>query len=819
MNTIGEGVGTKVHAFGGYLSPRRVVGIVAICMALSTSGSGEIPQVKIENPQSGFPTEEMGRSVSVDGDTVVVGAPDTNANGTSEAGTVQIFRSDGLGSWTLETEIIAADAEAEDGFGCAVSLSGNTAIIGARGGDEGTTNTGSVYVYTRSGSVWTFQQKLTASDAAAYDAFGYTVSISGDTALVGAPYEGWPGAAYVFTRTGGVWSQQTKITGDAEWWEEDGFGWSVAVSGDTAVVGELGEDDKGSGSGAAYVFTRSGGVWSRQAKLYASVPAERDYFGISVAISGDTIIVGAQGEDWMGPYIGSAHVFTRAGGVWSHQAKLTEGERKYFGYSVAVSGDTAVVGAPRYGNVGATFVFTRSGGVWSQQIRLLASDYHSDDYFGISVSVSGDTAAVGAFGVDDGGPESGAAYVFTRSGAVWTQEEKLTGPRDTALYDNFGDAVAISGDTTIIGVKYDDDLGNMSGSAYIFTLSGNDWIQQAKLTADDGAPDDGFGESVSISGDTAVVGTWGDDDAGDFSGSAYVFTRTSGVWTQEAKLVANDAEESDLFGRSVSVSGDAAVVGAVGDDDAGYFSGSAYVFIRSGGIWTQQAKLTASDADMFDMFGESVAISGDTVVVGADEDSDIANSAGSVYVFTGSGGVWTQQQKLTAADTEASDYFGSIVAVSGDTAVVGARGDDDGGNYSGSAYVFRRSGGVWTQEAKLVAPDPAESDYFGRSVAVSGDRAVIGVLGDDDGGESSGSTYVFTRSGGVWTQEVKLTASDAAASDSFGSSVAVDGARVICGASGDDDPESSSGSAYVFDFTPPDTEPATVPTRIWRIFK
>ncbi len=259
-----------------------------------------------------------------------------------------------------------------------------------------------------------------------------------------------------------------------------------------------------------------------------------------------------------------------------------------------------------------------------------------------------------------------------------------------------------------------------------------------------------------------------DDDAGSESGSAYVFVRSGTTWSQQAKLTAFDAAAIDQFGYSVAISGDTAIVGAYGDDDAGSASGSAYVFVRSGTTWSQQAKLTALDAAASDQFGYSVAISGDTAIVGAYLDDDAGSASGSAYVFVRSGTTWSQQAKLTASDGAASDLFGYSVAISGDTAIVGAYGDDDAGSDSGSAYVFVRSGTTWSQQAKLTALDAAAVDCFGYSVAISGDTAIVGAYLDDDAGSASGSAYVFVRSGTTWSQQAKLTASDGAASDQFG---------------------------------------------------
>ena len=241
---------------------------------------------------------------------------------------------------------------------------------------------------------------------------------------------------------------------------------------------------------------------------------------------------------------------------------------------------------------------------------------------------------------------------------------------------------------------------------------------------------------------------------------------------QVAKLTASDAASRDFFGKSVAVDGDTAVIGAVGDDDAGSSSGSVYVFVRSNGGWVEQAKLTASDAADHDLFGNSVAVDGDTAVISAQSKDGVGSRSGAVYVFVRSGDEWVEQAKLTASDAADHDLFGAPAAVDDDTAVFGAHYDDDGGYRSGAVYVFVRSDGGWVEQAKLTASDAASHHYFGSSVAVTGDTILIGADGDDNAGEDSGSMYVFVRSGDGWVEQAKLTASDAAQSDRFGTSVA-----------------------------------------------
>jgi hypothetical protein len=388
----------------------------------------------------------------------------------------------------------------------------------------------------------------------------------------------------------------------------------------------------------------------------------------------------------------------------------------------------------------------------------------------------------------------------------WIEQDKLLAS-DGAADDHFGDPVSISGDSVIIGSAYDDDNGDTSGSAYIFIRNGTVWTEQAKLLASDGAADDQFGRSVSISGDIAIVGAQNNDDNGFGSGSAYIFTRTGTVWTEHVKLLASDGEGGAFFGSSVVIDGETAIIGARGDNENGFSSGSAYIFIRNGTVWTEQAKLLASDGAADDQFGDSVSISGDTAIIGARADDDNGDASGSAYIFIRNGTVWTEQAKLLASDGAADDYFGWSISISGDTAIVGAEHNDDYGNSTGSAYIFKREVSSWTEETKLLASDGAAGENFGSSVFIDGDYAIIGTRSDDDNGYISGSAYVFIRIGTTWTEQTKLLPSDGMAIDRFGISVSIDGDTALIGAYLVDDNGENSGSAYIFVRNPPPNKP------------
>jgi hypothetical protein len=310
--------------------------------------------------------------------------------------------------------------------------------------------------------------------------------------------------------------------------------------------------------------------------------------------------------------------------------------------------------------------------------------------------------------------------------------------------------------------------------------------QLAKLLATDGAAGDRFGRSVAISGNRAIVGAYFDDVGAHDSGSAYVFDATTGAHL--AKLVPDDGGWEDYFGISVAISGNTAIVGS-----AYTGSGSAYVFDVTTGA--QLTKLVPSDGANLDFFGGSVAISGNIAIVSSVGDDDKGDRSGASYLFNVTTG--TQLAKLRARDGAPGDDFGTEVAISGNIAVVGALYDDDRGLNSGSAYLFDVT--TRTQIRKLLAVDGAAGDYFGGSVSISGNRAIIGAYGDDDLGDSSGSAYLFDVATG--TQIAKLRASDGAADDRFGSSVAISGNTAIVGARGHDGSGADSGSAYLFDVT------------------
>ncbi len=405
---------------------------------------------------------------------------------------------------------------------------------------------------------------------------------------------------------------------------------------------------------------------------------------------------------------------------------------------------------------------------------------------------------------------SGATIVFTLlsilmsasfAQAQFTEIAKIQAS-DKEAFDQFGVSVSISGDRAIVGADLEDADGFSVGAAYIFERSGGVWSEVAKIQASDKQPLDHFGRSVSISGDYAIVGADREDTGALDVGAAYIFERNGEVWSEVAKVQASDKQASDWFGCSVSISGDRAIVGARFESTGALVAGAAYIFERNGGVWSEVAKIQASDKEALDQFGISVSISGDRAIIGANQEGTGGSKDGAAYIFERSGGVWSEVAKIQASDKEAGDRFGISVSISGDRAVVGARGEDTGGDNAGAAYIFERSGGMWSEVAKIQASDKEAVDLFGYSVAISGDRVIVGAYGEDTGGLDAGAAYIFELNGGVWNELAKVLASDKEAHDWFGYSVAISGDRIIVGAWLEDTGGSKAGAAYIFENAP-----------------
>jgi hypothetical protein len=613
--------------------------------------------------------------------------------------------------------------------------------------------------------------------------------------------------------------------------ENDGFGWSIGISGIDVVVG----------STAGYVNLYLDAVVQLHWVQTLTPPdGGGGGFGRAVAIDGETLVVGAMFDSDAGPSAGAAYVFERTDQTWSFVTKLTASdaaEQYWFGESVALDGDTLVIRG------GGMYVFARDHGgpdSWGEVTKLVPPRGWTGY---VPVDVDGDTIVAwnDVYERNAGGPDNWG----------WTTEITIDEP---GVY--LGTSVSIDGDTVIIGSQY---TGGYDGSAHIFerNLGGpNEWGLVASLSEPDPPWGLRFGYAVAIDGDLAVVGApWG-TDGGSNLGRLYAFRRDQGGpnnWGLVSRVIATETALGDHFGWAVGLDGGTAVAGGPGIDACFYCPGWAYAVNLDGCALTLtdcnenlipdeceedcngngvpdecdladgtsedlnqngepdeceayvigcEIERHASDAMAGDAYGTMVASEGDTAAVGAPLQDELAEGAGAVYILErdhGGGAEWGEAAKILSPDGAINDKFGTTVALGGGTLLVGAPFDDDHGPASGSAYVFRRDGSLWQFIAKLTAPDGLSNYEFGSFLDVDGNTAVVGNPYDTiPGTPGCGSVYVFQEIGGTWAFVTKLFATDAGSYDRLGTSVAVDGDRVLSGAPYAEAPGTHTGAAYVF---------------------
>lgn len=375
-------------------------------------------------------------------------------------------------------------------------------------------------------------------------------------------------------------------------------------------------------------------------------------------------------------------------------------------------------------------------------------------------------------------------------------------PNDGKAEDHFGFSVAIDGKTALVGA-FKADAGDLqdSGAAYVYSFGATGWQQQAKLVAEPAYASDTLGGNVALRNHMALLGASRRDDKGEDAGAVFAFEKTADSWSQTQILTGVDAQAGDAFGQSIGLTERFLVIGAPHSDAPHKDSGSAYVYVRDNNKWQFQAKLIADDGVAGDLFGISVAIDGDTLLIGADLNDEKAENAGAVYVYVFDGEKWQQQAKLMAQDGANTDIFGVRVALFGDTALISARRDDiEGvGTDAGSAYIFERTEGKWTQTQKLVAPDGKADDRFARGVALNKDTALISAMHQDAQGDNAGALYVFSKQLGQWRYRRKILATDGASEDRFGWNLALTSKHAIVAAPHRDDNGNSSGAAYILE--------------------
>jgi hypothetical protein len=673
-------------------------------------------------PYLGAAGDQFGWSVAISDQTAIVGAFRDNLDSIVNAGSAYIFVRSGS-TWQLQAWLTAPDAAADAGFGWSVALDGDTAIVGANPG-IGTPETmppGSAYVFVRSGTSWSMQQKITPADGGTGDQFGSALDLSGETAVIGGNE-----SAYVYVRSGSTWSLEQKVPlgglvssigadadtfianagttafvytrSGATWTQQTTFASAlyerVALDTDTALVGSK-------WAGSVRVFTRSGATWTQQQILTPNDAAPNNLFGNALAISGDLAFIGAEGSNVDGfDYAGAAYVFVRTGSVWTQQRKITAtvpGAIAYFGGSVGLDGTTAIAGASRHLvngiSIGSAFVYVQGGGDWPLQQQVLATRGRPGDEFGSWVDVDGTTAAV------SGKHAASGLQIFTRQAGDWVLQQELPGVAGRfalsgdRLVHASGTVYERSGTTwaplTTLGhsgsnVAFDGVtivLGEQSQAlAHVYRWNGSSFIHEGSVDHEDFS----FGFGVAVHGDRFAVGA-------PYADEVVVYARSgSGTWTQDGTV-----NGSGFFGDSVAMDGDRLVVGAYIATVGGFsLRGAAHVFRRDPGGWVPEQTLSTNAPASSQFFGQRVAIEGNTIVCGASPPFSLSSTIpGSFYVFTLGAGGWTWEAKVSASDGSVDDRFGFALALSGATVFTGAPSADFGPHTNqGAAYSHMLSG-------------------------------------------------------------------------------------------------------------------------------
>lgn len=780
------------------------------------SAAAEIAQLRhpIPAPPTGaHPSTLLGFRVAIDGNIAVAGAPTTDF-GETASGVVKVFNAT---TGALLHVIPNPTPTADERFGEVVAISGTRIVVGSPNKNvPGAASGGCAYVFDLASQNPTVPVVILNNPSpVSVDSFGSAIAISGAKVVVIAGNN----RAYIFDLESPSPGVATHILPNPAPAGGYVFGIAAAISGSRIVIGASRYGDGLTDLGNAYVYDLAGAnPTAPVVTLPNPAPSGVDSFGKSVAIAGSTVVVGAYTEDLGVSDAGCAYVFdVAAANPTTPIATLnnpTPANLEYFGYSVSISGTRILVGAhfDDFGNgrAGSAYVFDLNRQTPATPIATFNNPTPSgNDQFGRSVAISGSLALVASYQDDTVALNAGSAYVYDVASATPTTVlATLNTPSPTAG-DGFGTTVALSGNILVVGSPLDDSGAADSGCVFVFNLASPTPANPiAKINNPSPATNDQFGNSVAISGSIVVVGSHLDDTGATDSGSVYVFDLANGPPAAPIHTIPNPTPATvDLFGFAVAISGQRIVAGAHGDDTGASGAGSAYVFDLSKPSPTVPvATLNNPEPGLNDQFGYSVGISGSRVVAGARQDSQGASSAGSAYVFDILGETpLIPIATLHNPEPTATDWFGNSVAISGTRVAVGAMFDDFAKSASGSVYVYDvLSGSPSVPFVILRNPALGLSDFFGRSVAFSGNHLVVGA--QNGGTADAGSIHVFNFSLSDPTIPIAtLNNPTSAFGDGFGTGVAIDGSLFVGGTPGEDTVMLNKGAAYVFelDIAPP----------------
>lgn len=796
--------------------------VIAACLANAAHAQSNLRV--IHNPQPGPDIGSFGQSIALDGDRMVVGAP-----GLLGDGAACVYQLNPEGYWELEDYLVPEGPYQPGRVGFSVSISGDLIVLGGPNssvlpfGQGGVFHEGAVWAFRKVDSDWVQEQVLFRPGGGSIsEHFGSSVSVLGDSLLIGAeffavPLEGggvvWnSGGVFAYSRTENGWKFDERI--DAPTTTMSGrFGASIVQNEGTAYITAIRSTENPSGQGAVFVLENGDDGWSHIQSFYANQAGNPIRFGESLAVDGETMVVGAPGVDETTLSHGAAFVFKRTGGVWNETLKLVDPSPtngSHFGESVSVAGDSMLIGAPGKGLYGSVFVYQTPENEWALMQEINGTAISTQGELGAAVAASEDILVLGAPEFEYSGPHwrfSGAVAVMKRDGPNWAVAYRLEerGPSN----DQFGTSIAISGNTLAVGAPFDDVLVGNSGSVHLFVRSGVSWAYEETISASTPSEDQLFGHSIDLDGDILVVGAPG--KYASVKGAAYVFKREGGIWSEVQKFESTFSGTTQRFGSAVALDGDRLVIGA-GTPMISTLptppppQASAYVYVLSGGVWAEEARLVASDVPGQGGFGNAVAIEGDLVVVGSTKLFGVPVVTGGAYLFTRSGSVWSESTKLGPSPSQPNtSSFGSAVAIYGDVIVVGAPEAGDGPNfYRGSVDVFRNSGSGWILEATLTGTEGSKYQSFGTSVALADHLLLVGASGSGtQDNPSRPLARVFSENGGSWVDRGLLDHPIFDGYATTGSAVALEGSQLVVGAPRNSSHRMYSGAILSAEYAPP----------------
>ncbi len=616
------------------------------------------------------------------------------------------------------------------------------------------------------------------------DFYGVSVSLYGNRAVIGAPYSN---TVDVFELQDNSWVKTARLTQE----DVSGFGSSISVFGDRLIVGV--HTLPGDYFGTAYIYDLIDGVWSLSKKLSSQNISTDSQLFSTVSLSNNFALVGASYEN---NRTGAVYAYQFQNQEWQSFDKLTASDASangLFGSSLAMSNNKLVITSPgkelTNKEKGSAYVFEYINQSWEETTQLSVMNEVGDSVFGVSVDMNDSSILIGSYNQVSFNGTPGSAYLFDKDSGSWSLTQKLL-PNDVNAGRAFGVSVSLANGHILIGNPADSQQASTSGAIYSFETNNNTVTQKQKIFAE-GATFFAFARAVSIDGDRALIGSMG-DERNSHRGGAYIYDKIQGVWTLTTSLKPLTPDFPEIVGLSVSLFGDRAMVSATSSDTN---TGAVYVFDLVNDQWSQSSRITLNEDGFSSSFGSSIDLQNNRVIIGDFSDNELAENSGAAYIYELVDGNWTKVIKLKPSNPSIGGNFGSSVSLSGDRVLIGANG-----NGAGSAYVFDLIDGEWIESQLLTANQIYFDGNFGISVSLDGDSALIGANQDSENGYHSGSAFVFERINNNWLETGKLVASDGVADDSFGVSVSLSNNIALIGSSGKFN-SVATGSGYLFSKT------------------